>query len=159
MGLAKKSTSINKFLFLDVDGVLNSDNWYHEEWQKDHIYPQGDFDPVCVERINRVVAETDCKVVVSSSWRTDSNLQSVFTKAGLHFTIYGTTPFGDHRGREIQDWLDTQTTPYVYAIVDDDRKMLQSQKPYVVRTNGNIGITDDNVDQLINILNRTDAEV
>ena len=30
---------INKYLFLDVDGVLNSDEWYHEEWNKDHVFP------------------------------------------------------------------------------------------------------------------------
>lgn len=157
MDSVKKShSSINKFLFLDVDGVLNSDTWYHEEWDKDHYYPQGDFDPICVERVNKVVRETGCKVVVSSSWRTDSNLQQVFTKAGLDFTIYDITPFGDHRGKEIQDWLDTQTEPYVYAIVDDDREMLKSQGRYVVRTNGVIGITDENVNQLINLLNRND---
>lgn len=147
----KSPSSINKFLFLDVDGVLNSDTWYHEEWDKDHYYPQGDFDPTCVERINKVVRETGCKVVVSSSWRADSDLQQVFTKAGLDFTIYDITPFGDHRGKEIQDWLDTQTEPYVYAIVDDDREMLKSQGRYVVRTNGVIGITDENVNQLINL--------
>lgn len=152
----KLQCSLDKYLFLDVDGVLNSDNWYHEEWQKDHIYPQGDFDPVCVARINRVVAETGCKVVVSSSWREDSNLQSVFTRAGLKFPIYDITPFGDHRGKEIQDWLDAQTKPYVYAIVDDDREMLNSQKRFVVRTNGNIGITDANADKLIELLNRND---
>lgn len=157
MDSVKKSHfSIDKFLFLDVDGVLNSNTWYREEWDKDHCYPQGDFDPVCVERINKVVRETGCKVVVSSSWRTDNNLQQVFNKVGLDFTIYDITPFGDHRGKEIQDWLDTQTEPYVYAIVDDDREMLKSQKQYVVRTNGVIGITDEDADQLINLLNRTD---
>lgn len=40
---------INKYLFLDVDGVLNSVSWYRAEWNKDHVYPQGDFDPKCVE--------------------------------------------------------------------------------------------------------------
>lgn len=35
---------INKYLFLDVDGVLNSVSWYREEWNKDHVYPQGGFD-------------------------------------------------------------------------------------------------------------------
>lgn len=94
---------INKYLFLDVDGVLNSDEWYHEEWNKDHVYPQGDFDPKCIDIINDIVSKTDCKVIVSSSWRTDSNLQSVFDKAGLKFQIYSTTPFRDHRGKEIQE--------------------------------------------------------
>lgn len=58
---------INKYLFLDADGVLNSVSWYREEWNKDHVYPQGDFDPKCVEIVNRIVKETGCKVVVSSS--------------------------------------------------------------------------------------------
>lgn len=109
---------INKYLFLDVDGVLNSDEWYHEEWNKDHVYPQGDFDPKCVDIINDIVSKTDCKVIVSSSWRTDSNLQSVFDKAGLKFQIYSTTPFRDHRG--------------------------------------NVGITNEDANRVINILNRND---
>jgi hypothetical protein len=93
---------INKYLFLDVDGVLNSVSWYREEWNKDHSYPQGDFDPKCVEIVNRIVEETGCKVVVSSSWRTESNLQSIFDKAGLKFKIHSITPFGSHRGCEAE---------------------------------------------------------
>ena len=89
---------INKYLFLDIDGVLNSVSWYREEWSKNHAYPQGDFDPKCVELVNRIVEETGCKVVVSSSWRTESNLQSIFDKAGLKFKIHSITPFGSHRG-------------------------------------------------------------
>ena len=98
---------INKYLFLDVDGALNSVSWYREEWNKNHAYPQGDFDPKCVELVNRIVEETGCKVVVSSSWRTESNLQSIFDKAGLKFKIHSITPFGSHRGCEIQEWLDS----------------------------------------------------
>lgn len=124
---------INKYLFLDVDGVLNSDEWYHEEWNKDHVYPQGDFDPKCVDIINDIVSKTDCKVIVSSSWRTDSNLQSVFDKAGLN----------------------SQTEPYVYAILDD-REMLSCQNKFLVRTNGNVGITNEDANRVINILNRND---
>lgn len=52
---------INKYLFLDVDGVLNSVSWYRAEWNKDHVYPQGDFDPKCVEIVNRIVKETGCE--------------------------------------------------------------------------------------------------
>lgn len=103
---------INKYLFLDVDGVLNSVSWYREEWNKDHVYPQGDFDPKCVEIVNRIVKETGCKVVVSSSWRAEANLQSIFDKAGLKFKIHSITPFGDHRGCEIRDWLASETEPY-----------------------------------------------
>lgn len=147
---------INKYLFLDVDGVLNSVSWYREEWNKDHVYPQGDFDPKCVEIVNRIVKETGCKVVVSSSWRTEANLQSIFDKAGLKFKIHSITPFGDHRGCEIRDWLTSETEPYVYAILDDDRSMLTEQRKCFIKTNTVIGITDEDARHVINILNRND---
>lgn len=153
-GQMVKMTGINKYLFLDVDGVLNSVSWYREEWNKNHVYPQGDFDPKCVELVNRIVEETGCKVVVSSSWRTESNLQSIFDKAGLKFKIHSITPFGSHRGCEIQEWLDSQTEPYVYAILDDDRDMLSHQRKYFIKTNTVIGITDEDARHIINILNR-----
>lgn len=147
---------INKYLFLDVDGVLNSVSWYRAEWNKDHVYPQGDFDPKCVEIVNRIVKETGCKVVVSSSWRAEINLQSIFDKAGLKFKIHSITPFGVHRGCEIRDWLASETEPYVYAILDDDRSMLAEQRKYFIKTNTVTGITDEDARHVINILNRND---
>ena len=37
-----------------------------------------------------------------------------------------------HRGSEIQEWLDKQTEPYRYVILDDD--MLDCQLPYFIQT-------------------------
>lgn len=54
------------------------------------------------------------------------------------------------------EWLDSQTEPYVYAIVDDDRDMLSHQRKYFIKTNTAIGITDEDVRHIINILNRND---
>lgn len=129
---------------------------YREEWNKDHVYPQGDFDPKCVEIVNGIVKETGCKVVVSSSWRAEANLQSIFDKVGLKFKIHSITPFGDHRGCEIRDWLASETEPYVYAILDDDRSMLAEQRKYFIKTNTVTGITDEDARHVINILNRND---
>ena len=120
------------------------------------MYPQGDFDPECVEIVNRIVKETGCKVVVSSSWRAEINLQSIFDKAGLKFKIHSITPFGVHRGCEIRDWLASETEPYVYAILDDDRSMLAEQRKYFIKTNTVTGITDEDARHVINILNRND---
>lgn len=53
-------------------------------------------------------------------------------------------------------WLDSQTEPYVYAILDDDREMLSCQNKFLVRTNGNVGITNEDANRVINILNRND---
>ena len=57
---------INKYLFLDVDGVLNSVSWYRAEWNKDHVYPK----PITLMRYIRkaidsgelVIATTDAEV-------------------------------------------------------------------------------------------------
>lgn len=111
---------INKYLFLDVDGVLNSVIWYREEWNKDHVYPQGDFDPKCVEIVNRIVKETGCKVVVSSSWRAEANLQSIFDKVGLKFKIHSITPFGDHRGCEISNLFTICGREHSFKLFDND---------------------------------------
>lgn len=138
-------------------GVAGQDGFYHVD-MVDELNADlcEDDDPKCVDIINDIVSKTDCKVIVSSSWRTDSNLQSVFDKAGLKFQIYSTTPFRDHRGKEIQEWLNSQTEPYVYAILDDDREMLSCQNKFLVRTNGNVGITNEDANRVINILNRND---
>lgn len=100
--------------------------------------------------------QNGCKVVVSSSWRAEINLQSIFDKAGLKFKIHSITPFGVHRGCEIRDWLASETEPYVYAILDDDRSMLAEQRKYFIKTNTVTGITDEDARHVINILNRND---
>lgn len=59
-------------------------------------------------------------------------------------------------GTHPHEWFDSQTEPYVYAIVDDDRDMLSHQRKYFIKTNTVIGITDEDVRHIINILNRND---
>jgi hypothetical protein len=51
-----------KVLFLDIDGVLNGHE-YDDEAKSCNIRRE------CVKRLNRVVKETGCKIVVSSAWR------------------------------------------------------------------------------------------
>ena len=49
-------------LFLDIDGVLNGHEW-DDEAKSCNIRRE------CVARLNRVVASTGCKIVISSAWR------------------------------------------------------------------------------------------
>lgn len=86
---------MNKFIFLDIDGVMNSNLFYsertqdkrYEEWIKDyskHIaWGACNIDPRAVKRLNRITDTTKAKIVVSSTWRSDSNLQEVFTLVGI----------------------------------------------------------------------------
>jgi histidinol phosphatase-like enzyme len=62
-------------IFLDFDGVLNHQLWYKrrmDEVDTESIvskYPFYEFDPESIKRLNRIVKETNSKIVVSSSWR------------------------------------------------------------------------------------------
>ena len=120
----------------------------------------GGIDSRAVERLNRITDATKAKIVVSSTWRSDSNLQEVFTLVGIKEPIYDVTPYmrSRHRGSEIQEWLDKQTEPYKYIILDDDSDMLDCQLPYFIQTDWlKWGLSDEDVEQAIHILNDTAA--
>lgn len=70
---------MNKFLFLDIDGVLNNKEIltrHHDLNTKDVFSSDENLSNLSfeigteqVDRINSIVARTGCRVVVSSSWR------------------------------------------------------------------------------------------
>lgn len=116
-----------KLLFLDVDGVLNSHEWFHRrhampeyhkameqcrqwyfEWddREDVLHDQWDLDPKAVSELNRLVALTDTQVVVSSVWR--GRRRDVFTEAlrrqGYHQGLLGRT-------HHIEGWYDHTAAP------------------------------------------------
>ena len=65
-----------KIIFLDIDGVLNSEDWYrkrHEEvpqHEQSAQYPFYELDPELVSNLNLIIQKTEAKVVVSSTWIT-----------------------------------------------------------------------------------------
>lgn len=163
---------MNKFIFLDIDGVMNSSLFYSErtqgkrynDWIKEHpqriAWNACNIDPRAVERLNRLTDATGAKIVVSSTWRSDSNLQEVFNLVGIKEPIHDITPYmrSGHRGSEIQEWLDKQTEPYRYVIFDDDTDMLDSQLPYFIQSDWlKWGLSDEDVEQAIHILNDTNT--
>ena len=72
------------------------------------------------------------------------------------------------RGVEIHQWIDTNIhsdngknwkrktlgVDYQYVILDDDCDMLYIQRNNFIRTNGNIGLTEENCKLAIEILNK-----
>ena len=56
-----------KVIFLDVDGVLNSMDYLEENYEDYRLHP---INRICVERLARIVRQTDARLVLSSSWRT-----------------------------------------------------------------------------------------
>lgn len=82
-----------KVIFLDIDGVLNSQCWYQKRMDIDKLatdidsqYPMYEFDPEAVLRLNSIIEKTDAKVVISSTWRigrTVKQLQTILESVGF----------------------------------------------------------------------------
>lgn len=174
-----------KVLFLDIDGVLNSDNWfgYRLYCIKNNMYDRvlnfidtNDentehtltmIDDRAIANLNRIVEETGCKVVLSSSWRSSWESENVFTQyilklKGFKYELYDVTPrlwhkeFGTQRGEEIQAWMNKELEKNEiesYVILDDDFDMLPEQMNNFIHIDGQVGLTDKDVFTAIKILN------
>lgn len=157
---------MDKFIFLDIDGVLNSEQFYEEkthkerfeelrkEFEDDIACMLADIDLKAVELLNKLTDATKAKIVISSSWRCCFDLQDIFNYAGIKEPISGITPYlsSRHRGREISEWLKDIKKPYKYVILDDDNDMLEEQLNNFVQTDWKEGLTDENVSKAIKIL-------
>lgn len=164
---------MTKYLFLDIDGVLNHDVWFTSLAYRNNQnnWRISMFDPTCVERVNKILRETGAKLVVSSSWRDMTDLPEIFAGVGLP-TNFDVTPYCDvifnlnptqdifsddvryWRGSEIKWWLDHNAKEeYTYCILDDDCDMLEEQLEYFVCTSNPHGLTDELAKKAINILN------
>ena len=136
-----------KILFLDIDGVVNcsSTNFKTSLWPLDRYM---------AFLVGRIVLETDCKVVLSSSWRHHPEGFAVVEK---HIVpILDKTPelsLTTIRGKEIQDWLDRHPEVTRYAILDDDYDMLPNQKDNFFPTSWGTGLTDEIANKVIAHLN------
>lgn len=144
-----------KLIFLDIDGVLNSQQWHEsEKCQSIGNSIQRHFDPYCIELLNQIVSQTQAKVIISSSWRFRPlmELKDIFTSIGFNGKIYGKTPMVSSydtdspapRGMEIQEWIEDNQrkfkSPFRYAILDDEQDFLENQQQHFFQTNPEIGL-------------------
>jgi hypothetical protein len=167
-----------KLIFLDIDGVLNHQLFY-EKYYKDGKnntgveHPLDDLDPSRIEFLNQLIADTDAKVVISSTWRryhTVEQLQGYLEARGFKGEIIGLTPvlnIGGHspgkdsytpsipRGVEIYCYLkDNQEENRSYIILDDDSDMMLWQRSNYFHVDGYCGLTPNVVYKATNYLNK-----
>lgn len=150
-----------KFLFLDFDGVLNHNKFYEQRMENYKIgikteFPYSEFDLECVKKVNKILKETACNLVISSSWRSDPELRTILNNIGIEANDYEITPYSINRfrGEEIKTFLESKKIEtYKYCILDDDTDFYKFQKPFFVHVNSFVGITDENVQKAIKILN------
>lgn len=140
-----------KVLFLDVDGVLNTS-------RSRSIFA---LSRPLVRRVERIVNETDCDIVVSSTWRLlDEGWYRLKRKLEYRgIRLAGATPdlrFGKNgiwRGHEIAAFLQLHDSIERYAIVDDDSDMLDFQLRHFFQTDPDYGLTDTIAYRIIQHLN------
>ena len=173
--------SKRKVLFLDIDGVLNTERHY-EYCCKNRIasderfgYP---FDPEAVDNLKKIIDETGAEIVISSSWKFWglSTMIDLWKGRNLPGEIIGITPqaMSDEmllnadliememlplKGSEIKGWLSEHRRSVAqYAILDDVNDMLPEQQNHLVQINPVVGITEQDAEEVIAILNKPIAE-
>jgi hypothetical protein len=134
-----------KVVFLDIDGVLNHEEFYTKRntipLDEQKPYPYNHFDPISVAYLNDIIAVTNAKIVISSSWRSDPDIKNILHNVGIVGEIIGCTPdlYNIHgslcRGKEIDAWLNCHPLVTEYVILDDDNDMEEHQLSHFIRTN------------------------
>jgi hypothetical protein len=136
-----------RIVFLDIDGVLNSVDWFKrrdpavrkERDGSDESYAMCQIDDLAIGQLNRLVAETGAKMVISSTWRKYWSQEAILGMLRLRgFTgeVIGMTldlwsrkmeevavwrEVG--RGLEIQAWMEDHPGTESFVILDDDSDM------------------------------------
>jgi len=162
---------MNKIIFLDIDGVLNSQNTFRDNHEYGKFFIRNmngsvddeithtmlDIDLDKVFMLRDICNLTGAKVVVSSSWRRLRRyvlLEDKLTNLGI--PIVGVTSFiSNNRGDEIRKYLeDNQVDDFV--ILDDDIfSDFNELENYLVKTSFyEDGLTDEISREVVRVLRR-----
>lgn len=145
-----------KIIFLDIDGVLNGDDWLTLTGC-DTSKPLSYFQPDCCARLQRILDATGAKVVISSSWRRMFSLDEIrgfLAESGVTADVIDHTIVRFsmcYRAYEIDRWLDENSCE-VYCVLDDIK--MPEHRDNQVLTTERIGLTDSDVERAIAILGR-----
>lgn len=161
---------VNNIIFLDFDGVLNSERNY----RKLHMnsMPICDqfgalFDEKCVAALEMIIEATKAEIVITSSWRyllDLPTLRDMWECRGLPGRIISMTrtdlvtddPFDNLiRGKEVEAWLrkhHVNEDTGKYVIIDDENEYMTKQLSHFVWTNPESGLTKNDAERAISIL-------
>ena len=161
---------MDKFIFLDIDGVLNTANYqsWRQFWGRRIFDGDGHlFKPSAVRNLERIIKYTGAKIILSSSWRLDGLdvMRRMWACRKMPGEIYDVTPYVNAReypigtrGVEIQKWMqDNLCTRSPFVIIDDVDDFLDEQQKNVIMTNYRRGLTLFKALKAIMILNRTNV--
>lgn len=167
-------------LFLDIDGVLNSEAWNARRGPfplgEDRAPDDYHIDPQAVSLLNVVVAASGARVVLSSDWRREpwkpglKRTAAALRRQGATFALEDANPvlrdvdrlerFGAQwlgnftpRWMECQAWLDAHPEVTCYAVVDDCADFdAPGWRDRLVQTDADVGLTVEDAARLATLL-------
>ena len=171
-----------KIIFLDFDGVLNSNNLLdtadlHRPETSEELelleslsitssnarLAVRHIDPTMVSHLNTIIAATAANVIISTAWRklfSMAELEGILKFHGFKGTIVDRTPitFGYRpRNLEIYSWFQSNTEEPLevtnFVILDDLHIAGENYPDNFVNTDPDIGLTRDEAEKAIAILN------
>lgn len=175
-----------KILFLDFDGVLNTENYQVQLRKEGRTGRDCDgplFDPNAVRNLKRIHdAVPDVRIVIESSWKVDgfSQLRRMWERRGLPGRIHDVTPdvmseelltldlsapdvmtrledLG--KGREISQWMEEHAEGECqYAILDDLPEFSGELAAHHVLIRPDVGITAADAEKVIQLLEDPETE-
>lgn len=160
-----------KILFLDIDGVLNSAGFVKDlSARKERLQTDGYgghsawFDPGAIKRLNRIIGETEARVVLSSTWRIRWDIEDIQAileaRGGFMGEIIDKTPvigMERCRGAEINRWLEeTDRSVESFVILDDDSDMTPHEDRLVQTSFEAGGLQDTHVEKAIEMFETSD---
>ena len=156
----------NSIIFLDFDGVITN------------VQSRFKLNKKKLDLLGQIIDTTNCSLVISSSWRKNTIKDTIkylsddsqFFMNGMKFPfcdrIIGVTDrlayenektgYWEYkkRGEEIKKWINDNSFTGNYVIIDDDHDFLDEQVPYCVFTHPLDGIDKNDVEKVIQILNK-----
>jgi hypothetical protein len=142
-------------VFLDIDGVM------HPVDRRDGVFS-------CVNEFERVIRASDADIVISSSWRSDHQIDDLRSRfsSDIAARIIGVTP--DHydgfaaekygREKEILHWLlAAGRQGESWVALDDSEWMFSPACGHLLLVDGNLGFDDRAADALSKRLSSSTA--
>ena len=167
-----------KYLFVDFDGVLVSDNFIDELKHSGRDFNDefgALFDPKCIDNLLEIIKQTDAKIIISSSWKEYGIefLDEMWSNRNIPVKIHSVNPsllitnYLDQtngssfslperfaKGLEINAWIEINAPKnYKYCIIDDECFFLANQIEHLVQTDSHSGLTATLAEKAIQILN------
>ena len=152
-----------KVIFLDKDGVLNSDEYFDKIEGLDIKGVESDVDVEKVKLLKDAVDATGAKVVVTASARYTTNGKLLMQLLREYLILVDLTPFiKNKRGIEIKQWLSEHPETEDFVILDDeifDSYDEELMKKLIKISNGNgisfgEGLQRKDIDQIIQRLGK-----